>query len=43
MTALRDIVVVLDDTAQSRIRLGIAVALARQHGAYLTAFPRWSF
>ena len=36
MTALRDIVVVLDDSAASEIRLDIAVALAQQHGAHLT-------
>jgi nucleotide-binding universal stress UspA family protein len=36
MTALRDIVVVLDDAAPSEIRLDIAVALAQQHNAYLT-------
>jgi nucleotide-binding universal stress UspA family protein len=36
MTALRDIVVVLDDSTASEIRLDIAVALAQQHGAHLT-------
>jgi hypothetical protein len=36
MTALRDIVVVLDDATPSEIRLHIAVALAQQHDAYLT-------
>jgi nucleotide-binding universal stress UspA family protein len=36
MTALRDIAVVLDDSAASEIRLDIAVALAQQHGAHLT-------
>ena len=36
MTALRDIVVVLDDATRSEIRLDIAVALAQQHDAYLT-------
>ncbi|MFL5252212.1 MAG: universal stress protein [Rhodopila sp.] len=36
MTALRDIVVVLDDSTASEIRLDSAVALAQQHGAYLT-------
>lgn len=36
MTALRDIIVVLDDSAASEIRLDIAVALAQQHGAHLT-------
>jgi nucleotide-binding universal stress UspA family protein len=36
MTALQDIVVVLDDSAASEIRMDIAVALAQQHGAHLT-------
>jgi nucleotide-binding universal stress UspA family protein len=36
MTVLRDIIVVLDDSAASEIRLDIAVALAQQHGAHLT-------
>ena len=36
MTALRDIIVVLDDSVASEIRLDIAVALAQQHGAHLT-------
>jgi nucleotide-binding universal stress UspA family protein len=36
MAALRDIIVVLDDTAPSEIRLTIAIALAQQHNAYLT-------
>jgi hypothetical protein len=36
MEALRDIVVVLDDSARSEIRLNIAVALAQQHDAHLT-------
>ena len=36
MTALRDIVVMLDDSAASEIGLDIAVALAQQHGAHLT-------
>jgi nucleotide-binding universal stress UspA family protein len=36
MTALRDIVVVLDDSSASEIRMDIAVALAQQHGAHLT-------
>jgi nucleotide-binding universal stress UspA family protein len=36
MTALQDIVVVLDDSAASKIRMDIAVALAQQHGAHLT-------
>jgi len=36
MTTLRDIVVVLDDSAPSEIRLRLAVALAQQHGAHLT-------
>src|SRR4051794_34908439 len=35
MTALRDIVVVLDDAAPSETRLTIAIALAQQHNAYL--------
>ena len=36
MTALRDIVVVLDNSAPSESRLATAVALAQQHDAYLT-------
>jgi nucleotide-binding universal stress UspA family protein len=36
MTALRDIAVVLDNSAASDIRLDIAITLAQQHGAYLT-------
>ena len=36
MNALRDIVVVLDDSASSEVRLTLAVALAQQHGAHLT-------
>ncbi len=36
MIALRDIVVVLDGSAPSEIRLDIAVALAQQHDAHLT-------
>ena len=36
MTALRDIVVVLDNSAPSETRLATAIALAQQHGAYLT-------
>jgi nucleotide-binding universal stress UspA family protein len=36
MMALRDIVVVLDDSTASEIRLDSAVALAQQHGAHLT-------
>jgi len=36
MMALRDIAVVLDDSTASEIRLGIAIALAQQHGAHLT-------
>lgn len=36
MPALRDIVVLLDDSATSERRLDIAIALARQHDAYLT-------
>jgi nucleotide-binding universal stress UspA family protein len=36
MTALRDIAVVLDNSAASEIRMDIAVALAQQHGAHLT-------
>ena len=36
MTALQDIVVVLDNSAASKIRMDIAVALAQQHGAHLT-------
>src|SRR3954453_19444543 len=35
MTALRNIVVVLDDAAPSETRLTIAIALAQQHNAYL--------
>src|SRR5689334_13155941 len=35
MTALRDIIVLLDDGASSEIRLTAAMALARQHNAYL--------
>ena len=38
MTALRDIVVVLDDSASSEMRLTVAVVLAQQHGAHLTGF-----
>jgi nucleotide-binding universal stress UspA family protein len=38
MTALRDIVVVLDDSASSEMRLTVAVGLAQQHGAHLTGF-----
>ena len=38
MTALRDIVVVLDGSASSEMRLTVAVVLARQHGAHLTGF-----
>jgi len=38
MTALRDIVVVLDDSASSAMRLTVAVDLAQQHGAHLTGF-----
>lgn len=38
MTALRDIVVVLDGSAASEMRLTVAVALAQQHGAHLTGF-----
>ncbi len=34
--ALRDIVVVLDDSTQSEVRLTTAIALARQHEAFLT-------
>ncbi len=36
MIALRDIIVVIDESARSEIRLAIAVALAQQHNAYLT-------
>lgn len=36
MTSLRDIVVVLDDTARSKVWLAIAVHLAQQHDAHLT-------
>ena len=36
MTALRDIVVVLDNSAPSETRLATAIALAQQPGAYLT-------
>lgn len=36
MPALRDIVVVLDDSAPSEGRLDLAIALARQHEAHLT-------
>jgi nucleotide-binding universal stress UspA family protein len=36
MTALRDILVVLDDSAPSEVRLALAVALAQQHDAHLT-------
>jgi nucleotide-binding universal stress UspA family protein len=36
MTALRDIILVLDDSAPSEIRLDIAIALAQQHDAHLT-------
>jgi nucleotide-binding universal stress UspA family protein len=36
MTTLRDIAVVLDDSAASNIRLDIAFALSQQHGAHLT-------
>src|SRR4051794_25784781 len=36
MITLRDIAVVLDDSAASEVRLDIAVALAQQHGAHLT-------
>jgi nucleotide-binding universal stress UspA family protein len=36
--ALRDIMVVLDGSAQSEIRLTIAVALARKHDAFLNGF-----
>ena len=38
MTTLRDIVVVLDDSASSAMRLTVAVDLAQQHGAHLTGF-----
>ena len=36
MTTLRDIVVVLDESASSEIRLTVAVGLAQQYGAHLT-------
>ena len=36
MTTLRDIVVVLEESARSEIRLDIAVALAQRHDAHLT-------
>jgi nucleotide-binding universal stress UspA family protein len=36
MIALRDIVVVLDGSASSEIRLTLAIALAQQHNAHLT-------
>ena len=36
MTVLQDILVVLDNSAPSEIRLAIAVALAQQHDARLT-------
>ena len=36
MTTLRDIVVVLDESASSEMRLTVAVGLAQQHGAHLT-------
>ena len=35
MTALRDIIVVLEEAASSEIRLTAAIALAQQHNAYL--------
>ena len=38
MTALRDIVVVLDDSASSEMRLTVAVVRAQLHGAHLTGF-----
>jgi nucleotide-binding universal stress UspA family protein len=38
MTTLRDIVVVLDGSASSEMRLTVAVVLAQQHGAHLTGF-----
>ena len=38
MTTLQDIVVVLDDSASSEMRLTVAVVLAQQHGAHLTGF-----
>ena len=38
MTALRDIIVVLDHSASRETRLTIAVALAQQHDAHLTGF-----
>jgi nucleotide-binding universal stress UspA family protein len=36
MTTLRDILVVIDESAPSEVRLAIAVALAQQHDAHLT-------
>src|SRR5215213_3221306 len=36
MTALRDIIVVLDGSAASETRLALAIALAQQHKAHLT-------
>lgn len=36
MAALRDIVVVLDNSAPSEERLAVAVALAKRHGSHLT-------
>lgn len=36
MNSLRDILVVLDDTARSDVRLTIGVRLAQQHEAHLT-------
>ena len=36
MTTLRDVVVVLDESASSEMRLTVAVGLAQQHGAHLT-------
>jgi nucleotide-binding universal stress UspA family protein len=36
MATLRDIVVVLDDFAANETRLGVAIALAKQHDAHLT-------
>jgi len=36
--ALKDIVVHLDTTARSQVRLEVAAALARDHGAHLTGF-----
>ena len=38
MQTLRDIVVVLDDSPASAMRLDLAVALAQQHDAHLTGF-----